>query len=135
MIIFYDGNCPLCNAEMQHLKQADKQQQIVLEDLNAEDFSGRFPHINKDKAMATLHAQAQTGELIYGLDVTCQAWQAVGKHRWLVILRWPIIRYFSDLAYTFFAKYRQPISRFLMPNSPCHGNQCSIKNSPKKDEK
>jgi predicted DCC family thiol-disulfide oxidoreductase YuxK len=136
MIIFYDANCPLCNTEMQHLKQADPLQQIVLEDLNAADFSVRFPLINKEKAMALLHAQIPSGEMIYGLDVTYQAWKTVGKHRWLIILRLPVIRIFADLAYTFFAKHRQSISRFLMPNTACNNNQCGIKNnSQTKDEK
>jgi predicted DCC family thiol-disulfide oxidoreductase YuxK len=132
MIIFYDARCPLCNAEMQQLKTADIEEKIVLEDLNAEDFSARFPDINKEQAMATLHAQTLSGEIIYGLDVTHQAWALVGKHRWLKILRWPIVRYFADAGYTFFAKYRQPISRFLMPNTSCNGNSCNPANSNKK---
>lgn len=132
MIIFYDASCPLCNAEMQQLKTADIEEKIVLEDLNAEDFSARFPEINKEQAMATLHAQTLSGEIIYGLDVTHQAWALVGKHRWLKILRWPIVRYFADAGYTFFAKYRQPISRFLMPNTSCNGNSCNPANSNKK---
>jgi predicted DCC family thiol-disulfide oxidoreductase YuxK len=132
MIIFYDASCPLCNAEMQQLKTADIEEKIVLEDLNAADFSARFPDINKEQAMATLHAQTLSGEIIYGLDVTHQAWALVGKHRWLKILRWPIVRYFADAGYAFFAKYRQTISRFLMPNTSCNGNSCNPANRNKK---
>jgi predicted DCC family thiol-disulfide oxidoreductase YuxK len=132
MIIFYDGNCPLCNTEMQSLKKADNEQKIVLEDINKADFNRRFPHISKDKAMKILHAQTQTGELIYGLDVTYQAWKKVGKHRWLIILRLPVIKFFADHSYLFFAKYRQPISRFLMPNTACTSNQCGINSKDRK---
>jgi predicted DCC family thiol-disulfide oxidoreductase YuxK len=132
MIIFYDGNCPLCNTEMQSLKKADNEQKIVLEDINKADFNRRFPHISKDKAMKILHAQTQTGELIYGLDVTYQAWKKVGKHRWLIILRLPVIKFFADQSYLFFAKYRQPISRFLMPNTACTSNQCGINSKDRK---
>ncbi|MGK0249514.1 MAG: putative DCC family thiol-disulfide oxidoreductase YuxK [Oleispira sp.] len=127
MIIFYDARCPLCNAEMRQLKKADVKEQIILEDLNATDFSVRFPAIDKTSAMAILHAQNQAGDMIYGLDVTYQAWKTVGKHRWLFILRLPVIRIFADMGYTFFAKYRQSISRFLMPNTPCEGDSCGIK--------
>lgn len=125
MIIFYDAQCPLCNTEMLHLKKADRHQQLILEDLNAADFYCRFPHINKDKAMNLLHGQMASGELIYGLDVTCQAWKTVGKHRWLMLLRLPIIKFFADLGYLFFARHRQFISKLLMPNSACINNQCS----------
>ena len=38
MIIFYDGNCPLCAKEMQSLKRADKENKITLEDINKDDF-------------------------------------------------------------------------------------------------
>lgn len=127
MIIFYDALCPLCTAEMQYLQKADTQQQIILEDLNAQDFNMRFPQIDKEKAMSLLHAQTDTGEMLYGLDVTYQAWKTVGKHRWLKILRLPGIRFFADAGYTFFAKYRQPISHFLMPNKACTNNQCTTR--------
>jgi predicted DCC family thiol-disulfide oxidoreductase YuxK len=132
MIIFYDARCPLCNAEMKQLKKADVKEKITLEDINAADFSERFPNVDKDSAMAILHAQNQAGDMIYGLDVTYQAWKTVGKHRWLFILRLPIIRFFADLGYNFFAKYRQPISRLLMPNTPCEGDSCSIKSKGEK---
>jgi predicted DCC family thiol-disulfide oxidoreductase YuxK len=132
MIIFYDASCPLCNAEMLQLKKADTEGKVTLEDLNAADFSNRFPHINKNSAMAILHAQNQAGDMIYGLDVTYQAWKTVGKHRWLFILRLPVIRIFADMGYRFFAKYRQPISRLLMPKTPCEGDSCSIKSKGKK---
>jgi predicted DCC family thiol-disulfide oxidoreductase YuxK len=127
MIMFYDAGCPLCNAEMQKLKKADIEQKIVLEDLNAADFDIRFPHIDKNRAMEILHAQTEAGEIIYGLDVTYTAWKTVGKHKWLKILRLPVIRIFADLGYTFFAKYRQPISRFFMPDTACEDESCSTK--------
>jgi predicted DCC family thiol-disulfide oxidoreductase YuxK len=127
MIIFYDASCPLCNAEMQKLKIVDKQNKITLEDLNAADFNNRFPNISKLKAMNLLHAQAASGEMIYGLDVTYEAWKTVGKHRWLIVLRLPVIKFFADMGYTFFAKHRQRISRLIMPNSTCSNNQCSSK--------
>ncbi|MDC9500345.1 MULTISPECIES: thiol-disulfide oxidoreductase DCC family protein [unclassified Pseudoalteromonas] len=126
MIIFYDASCPLCNTEMQHLKDADTKHKIVLVDLNSHDFSARYPSVNKNKAMAILHAQLPTGEMIYGLDVTYQAWKTVGKYRWLKIFRLPIIRYFADAAYMFFAKHRQKISRLLMPNASCLNGQCTV---------
>ncbi|WP_338367225.1 DUF393 domain-containing protein [uncultured Pseudoalteromonas sp.] len=126
MIIFYDASCPLCNTEMQHLKDADTKHKIVLEDLNSHDFSTRYPSVNKNKAMAILHAQLPSGEMIYGLDVTYQAWKTVGKYRWLKIFRLPVIRLLADAAYLFFAKHRQTISRLLMPNTQCTNGKCGV---------
>jgi len=99
---------------MKCLKKSDSTQKIVLEDIHAAGFSTRFPQIDKDKAMAVLHAQTKDGEFIYGLEVTYQAWKIVGKHRWLKITRFPFIKPLADYCYLFFAKYRPFISRILI---------------------
>ncbi len=112
---------------MQHLKRSDIEQKITLEDLNADDFSRRFPTVNQHQAMNILQAQTSSGQMIYGLDVTYQAWRSVGKYPWLKIIRLPVIRFFADSVYRVFAKYRHHISRFLMPNSVCSSGQCSNK--------
>ncbi|MGB5445385.1 MAG: DUF393 domain-containing protein, partial [Psychromonas sp.] len=96
-----------------------------LEDINSEDFNQRFPHINRERAMAVLHGQDENGEMLFALDVTCLAWQTVGKYRWLKVLRWPVIRPIADRAYLLFAKYRNPISSFLMPQNGCASGVCA----------
>jgi predicted DCC family thiol-disulfide oxidoreductase YuxK len=129
MIIFYDGNCPLCNHEMQLLKKHDKNNQINLEDLNAADFVNRYPEINVQHAMSILHAKTESGHMIYGLDVTVQAWARTDKYRLfnfpiLNLLRWPIIGFFADKAYLFFAKHRTKISHWLGPTVCSQKDQC-----------
>ena len=114
LTIFYDSHCPLCNAEIKQLNAYDNDEQLLFEDINALDFINRYPYIDKIKANKLLHGQLSNGAMIYGLDVTCLAWKTVGKHRWLAILRWPVIRFFADLIYLFFARYRNNISALLM---------------------
>ena len=114
LTIFYDSSCPLCGAEINQLKAYDRDDQLLFEDINAMDFTERYPCIDKIEANKLLHGQLNNGEIIYGLDVTCLAWKTVGKYPWLVILRWPVIRWFADLAYRFFARYRNIISSVLM---------------------
>lgn len=118
MIIFYDGNCPLCAKEMRLLKEADIHSKITLEDINANDFEQRFNYIKHEDALAFLHGQQDNGEMIYGLDVTFAAWQTVGRHKWLTILQLPGIRFMADQIYKVFAKYRSPIAR-LTCKSTC----------------
>lgn len=112
MIIFYDGDCPLCNTKMQQLKQADTHNLITLEDINAADFETRFSYIKRADALAFLHGKRNNGEMIYGLDVTFAAWEIVGKHSWLKIFKLPGIRFIADLAYWVFAKYRKSPSAY-----------------------
>ena len=112
--IYYDGDCPLCNAEIDQLKRLNVDGKLEFADLNDEDFTGDYPHIDPQQARQILHGETADGSIVTGLDVTCMAWQSVGRHRWLAILRWPVIRHIADLAYLFFARHRQKISRLLM---------------------
>jgi len=114
LTIFYDGLCPLCSAEINQLKTFDSKNQLVFQDIQSVDFLQRYPYIDKLEANRILHGQLSNGEMIYGLDVTCLAWKTVGRHRWLSILRWPVIRWFSDRVYIFFARHRNRISSLLM---------------------
>ena len=71
-----------------------------------------------------LHGQWADGTLIYGLDVTAQAWALGGRHQWLKLLRLPLVRWFADLGYLFFARYRRQISRLLTVSSRCDAQAC-----------
>ena len=113
LTIFYDSYCPLCSAEINQLKAYDNEKQLLFEDINAVDFIQRYPYIDKIKANKLLHGQLTNGAIIYGLDVTCLAWKTVGKHRWLALLRWPVIRWFADISYRFFARHRNTIYTLL----------------------
>lgn len=125
LTIYYDGHCPLCMKEMQLLRHHDNKKYINLIDLHNDNFSKDYPHINKSEAIQILHGQLNTGELLLGLDVTCKAWSLVGKHKWLAILRWPLIRTIADFFYRVFAQYRSKISYLLTGNKTC--NSCNLK--------
>ena len=124
LTIFYDSQCPLCLAEMRQLKALDSTGRLGFADLHDTHFSQQYPHIDPARAMAILHGQLDSGELLLGLDVTCKAWSLVGKHQWLVILRWPVVRWIADAVYLVFARYREGISRLLTGKSRCQS--CAI---------
>lgn len=128
LTIFYDSYCPLCSAEINQLKAYNSNNQLAFENIHAVDFEQRYPYIDKVEANKLLHGQLSNGDMIYGLDVTCMAWKTVGKHRWLSVLRWPVIRWFSDLAYLFFARHRNIITSFLTGNKRhLECQNCTIK--------
>jgi predicted DCC family thiol-disulfide oxidoreductase YuxK len=128
LIIFYDGGCPLCVSEMRHLSKLDTEAKISLENIYADDFNIRFPHINRKRADQILHGQLASGEVIYALDVTYAAWSLVGKRHWVAVLRWPIIKQVADYSYLFFAKYRSTISKLLTGSERCE--MCAISRDP-----
>ena len=119
LTIFYDGHCPLCAAEMQTLLSLDTQKKLQLEDIHADNFGERFPYIDPVEADRLLHGQLENGKIIKGLDVTCLAWKLVGKHKWMQMLRWPVIGFFADMVYKVFARYRHQISSFVTGKPRC----------------
>lgn len=123
LIIFYDGQCPLCAKEMQALKKQDANQQIQLEDLHQSDFQKRFPEVNQMRAMQILHGKLDN-QWLYGLDVTYHAWRIVGKGWMVAFLRWPLLKPIADKCYLFFARHRQRISRLLMKKG-CDNGSCT----------
>ena len=126
MIIFYDGYCPLCRAEMRHLKKYDENHIIQFEDIQAESFKSRFPDLNWQALNARIHVQLNDGTLVTGLDATHKAWAAVGKGWLYAPLRWPVIRVVADYFYRLFARHRYTISYWLTGQQrPCD-DACSV---------
>ena len=128
LTIFYDGQCPLCLAEMQQLQAHNDSGQLGFVDLNSKEFNQEYPHIDRTYANRILHGQLETGEILLGLDVTYRAWSMVGKHKWLALLRWPVIRHLADGVYLLFARYRYGVSYLLTGKSRCNG-QCALDDS------
>ena len=129
LTVFYDSRCPLCMAEIRQLDALNADGQLQLEDIHGDDFSQRYPHIDPQQADRVLHGQLEDGRMIYGLDVTAEAWSRVGKYRWLKVLRWPLLRQLSDLVYRLFARYRHPLARLLTGKSradACNDERCKF---------
>ena len=125
LTLFYDSTCPLCAREMEALSRLNVDGNLAFEDIHSEDFNLRYPDIDPEKASAVFHGRCRGGMMIYGLDVSVQAWNLVGRMKWLQILRLPVLRFFSDLAYRFFARYRSQISFVLTGKSNC--SECDLK--------
>ncbi|GHC21977.1 hypothetical protein GCM10010082_12300 [Kushneria pakistanensis] len=72
LTLFYDGTCPLCVNEINHLKRLDRAQRITFEDIHAEGFTSRYPDVDREEASAILLGDVH-GRRIRGLDVTHRA--------------------------------------------------------------
>ncbi len=128
LTLFYDSYCPICSAEMKELESLDALKRLRFEDIHAEDFSERYPNIDPIAADRKMHGLYADGSLILGLDVAHQSWRAVGKKKWLMLLRLPVVRWFSDIGYWVFARYRYDISYLLTGQrrcEPCSKQACS----------
>ncbi len=134
LTMFYDSYCPLCVAEVTQLQGLDADNALQFVDIHAEDFSRDWPQIDPDSANRVLHAQRADGTMLYGLDVSAEVWATVGRHRWLKLLRLPVVRWFTDVGYRLFARYRYSISYLLTGQRRCElcsadGGSCPPRNS------
>lgn len=130
LTLFYDGLCPLCRREIAVLSRYNQPKVLHLVDIHSDEFATHYPHINKEAADRLLHAEQNDGSLLIGLDANLAVWRAVNKHRWLQLLKLPIIHFFANVAYRLFAKYRHTLSYLLTGEKPCAvctKDQCKTK--------
>lgn len=104
--MFYDGSCPLCRMEVNHLKRDDNGT-VHFVDVDKKEFGQQYPQLNKEDLNAKLHCYSESDGWITGLDANVAIWKSLGKGHWVKWLRWPIIRPIADWGYRAFAKYRK----------------------------
>ncbi len=113
--LFYDGNCPLCLREINHLSRLNQAGQLQLVDIHSDGFAQRYPELDPEELDRFIHARLGDGIIVKGVDATLAAWEAVGKGIWIAPLRWPLMRIVADGVYRLFARNRHTISRRLAP--------------------
>ena len=101
--LFYDGQCPLCVAEMDKLRTlADGGLDRV--DIHTADEELDLPE--RETLLGTLHLRRKEGGFLVGMDANVAAWQHT-RYGWLWRpLRWPLIRQFADACYRPWARWR-----------------------------
>ncbi|GAA0853995.1 DUF393 domain-containing protein [Aliiglaciecola litoralis] len=105
--------------EMRKLHSLDKQQNLNLVDIHSSEFDSQYPMFDKQQLDARIHGLLEDGTIVTGLDATYHAWQRVGKGWVYAPLRWPVIRWFADLGYRLFARYRHSLSYLLTKQARC----------------
>jgi predicted DCC family thiol-disulfide oxidoreductase YuxK len=111
--IFYDGNCPLCLAEIHVLKNNNQQQ--LLRFINIHDGTLVDSAINCAAALQIIHAQFENGKVIRGPIVFAEAY----KRSDLTVMKWlfsfKLFQRIYALFYVYFAQYRHQISKLIGP--------------------
>ncbi len=109
---------------MRVLKRRDTLEKIQLVDLHSKSMMARYPHIRRENALRYLHGELKDHGPVFGLDVTYHAWRLVGKKHWVAPLRWPVLKWFFDLGYRVFARYRHVIASLLVRCSRSSSGAC-----------
>lgn len=111
--IYYDGNCPLCLAEIHILKNNNQQQ--LLKFVNVNDKYAVDQSINCELALQVIHAQLSSGEIIKGPKVFEEAYKRsdLTTMKWLFSFK--LFQQFYAAFYLAFAKFRHHISKCIGP--------------------
>ena len=115
LTLFYDGACPLCQAEILFLSGRNQANLLDFVDINSAQFDPQRVGVSCEAALAAMYGQFASGKLIQGVTVFPEAYRRAN----LPCLAWIFSRKplqpFLKLAYLFFAKNRHAISRLLGP--------------------
>ncbi|WP_310611452.1 DUF393 domain-containing protein [Limnohabitans sp.] len=115
LTLYYDGQCPLCVAEVAFLQSRNAQGQLAFVDITQTGFEVAGHNISCEAAMAQIHGRTADGQLLVGVPVFATAYQLAKLPvlAWLLSRRWlmPVLQ----PAYVLFAKHRQAISKRIGP--------------------
>jgi predicted DCC family thiol-disulfide oxidoreductase YuxK len=113
--IYYDGECPLCLAEIHFLKSRNSLGLLEFVDVAAPQFDEAVHQLSCKLALATMQGRLADGTQLEGIPVFAEAYKRVNlpKLAWVFSRAWlaPLL----NLAYSVFAKYRHSISKTIGP--------------------
>ncbi len=115
LTMYYDGNCPLCQAEIHFLGNRNSLGLLEFVDVSAPEFDEVTHQLSCKLALATMQGRLSDGTQLEGIPVFTAAYERANlpKLAWLFSRRWlaPLL----NTGYYLFAKYRHSISRAVGP--------------------
>jgi predicted DCC family thiol-disulfide oxidoreductase YuxK len=117
LTLFYDGACPLCQAEILFLSSRNQANLLKFIDIHSDQYDPLKVGVSCEEALAAMYGQYADGTLINGPAVFPEAYRRVN----LPTLAW----FFSrktlqpalQIGYRIFAKNRHAISKVLGPGA------------------
>lgn len=113
--LFFDGACPLCQAEITFLQARNHQDLLRFVDIHSTNYDAQKIGVSCEEALASMYGQVEGEEPISGVAVFGEAYRRanLGFLAWVFTRSWmmPILK----PSYRFFAKHRHAISGFFGP--------------------
>ena len=106
--IFYDGACPMCEAEITLYKKMDTTQCMHFIDIT--DPSADLPiFLDKKIALSRFHVLTRDQRILSGVLAFSEVWKQLPRWRWAgFVASQPVIREILELGYKVFLKYFRP---------------------------
>ena len=106
-IVFYDDQCPLCNAEIEHYKKIKPRHAIEWLGIEAAHEKIRQYGLNKTDVLKRLHAIDSQGRVVSGAAAFVLIWNSLEYYRLLgfIVTRLRLIPVL-DFFYGYFTRWR-----------------------------
>lgn len=117
LTLFYDGTCPLCQAEIIFLSGRNQANLLSFVDIHSELFQPEKVGVSCEAALAAMYGQFASGALIEGVAVFPEAYQRANLPTLAWIFSIGVLQPFWRMGYRFFAKNRHTISSLLGPTA------------------
>ncbi|KHK60554.1 thiol-disulfide oxidoreductase [Burkholderia sp. A9] len=128
LVLYFDGRCPLCVAQIRRLGARDARHRLAFVDIAEPGFDPAPLGVDLSALNRELHARLPDGRMLTGVDGILAAYTLVGR-RWPVwLLRVPAMRKALAPLYRRFARNRHAVSRWLGHRAParCDGAACGL---------
>ena len=109
---FHDGDCPLCNIEINTMKKLDKMGNIQWVDINQDKAALEKAGLTYQQAMDRIHIIDENQQIQSGVQGFMQVWKYLPYYRRLatIIEHVPFMLPLMEGFYTLFARYRLPLT-------------------------
>jgi predicted DCC family thiol-disulfide oxidoreductase YuxK len=117
LTLFYDGACPLCQAEILFLSGRNQAGLLNFVDINSKAYDPLKVGVSCEEALAAMYGQYADGTLIHGVTVFPEAYRRADLPTLAWIFSRKSMQPVLKMGYRFFAKNRHAISRVLGPGA------------------
>ena len=110
LTVWFDGDCPICTAEIGLMRRLDRASAIEFVDLS---LPGACP-TDRNARLARLHAQTRGGPMVAGAAAFVAMWRVLPGLRALAVLAsLPPILWLLERAYGLFLRLRPALQAFV----------------------
>ena len=117
LTLFYDGACPLCQAEILFLSGRNQADLLGFVDINSKAYDPLKVGVSCEEALAAMYGQYADGTLIHGVTVFPEAYRRADLPTLAWIFSRKSMQPVLKMGYRFFAKNRHAISRVFGPGA------------------
>ena len=109
---FHDGECPICNIEINAMKKLDKAGNINWVDISQDKTALAEAGLTYKQPMDRMHVIDENNQIKSGVVGFLQVWKQLPYYRRLapLIERVPLLLPLMEFFYTIFARYRLPLT-------------------------